>query len=132
EATGGDVGGGDRDRADLAEAVGLAGERLQGRLRPFGLGRLEADDLELAVAGGHPGRGLAEVGAAAAAGRELLVGTEVVDEAELDVGHRGAGGDGDAEAVRGDRAAGVERAVDRVDHDPNLSPLAEGHLAALL
>ena len=36
-------------------------------------------------------------------------------------------------AVGGDRAAGVERAVDRVDHDPRRRrPIAEGDLAALL
>ena len=70
--------------------------------------------------------------ALAAPGDELLVGAEVVDVAELDVGHRVAAGDGDAEAVRGQRAAGVERAVDRVDHDPGGAAVAELDLAALL
>ena len=51
--------------------------------------------------------------------RELLAGAEVVDEAEADVGHRLAVGDGDRERVGGDRPAHVHRAVDRVDHDPS-------------
>ena len=82
------------------------------------LGALDADDLEPVPRplGAH--RLAVERRALPAPRREVLVGAEVVDEAELDVGHRRARRDGDADAVDGDRAARVERAVDRVDHDP--------------
>ena len=50
-------------------------------------------------------------------GEVLLGGAEVVHVAELDVGHRRAGGDRDAERVRGKRAARVQRAVERIDDD---------------
>src|SRR6201999_1378662 len=93
---------------------------------------LQADDLEPPVAGRHLGRGAAEPRALAERRHELLVGAEVVDEAEADVGHRVARGDRDAETVRGDRAARVQRAVDRIDDHPRRPAVAEDDLAALL
>jgi len=65
-------------------------------------------------------------------GGELLAGAEVVDVAELDVGHRAPRGDGDAEAVRRQRAPRIERAVDWVDHDPYIAAFTEGDLTPLL
>ena len=100
--------------------------------RPLGLDRLDPDHLEPLRLGGDRDRAAVQPGAGAATGEELLVGAEVVDEAELDVGHRGTGGDRDRDREGGDRAAGVERAVDRVDHHPLLAAGAEGDLAALL
>ena len=47
----------------------------------------------------------------------LLTGSEVVDEAEVDVAHRRPVGDRDREREEGDAALRVERAVDRVDDD---------------
>jgi len=47
----------------------------------------------------------------------LLRGPEVAHEAEEDVAHGGAVGDGDRERVVAEAALGVERAVDRVDDD---------------
>ena len=132
EAAGGDVGGGDRDRTDNPQAEDLAGEGLEGRQRPLGLDRLDADDLEPLGLGRDPHGTPVQLRAGAAAGEELLVGAEVMDEAELDVGHRGAGGDRDRDREGGDRAAGVERAVDRVDHHPLPTAGAEGDFAALL
>ena len=56
-----------------------------------------------------------------------------MDERDGDVGHRGPGRHGDAERKRGQRSARVERAVDRVDYDPERHlGLAERNLTALL
>ena len=59
-----------------------------------------------------------EPGPASALGRPLLTGAEVVHVAEEDVVHRLALRHGHREREERDPALGVERAVDRVDHDP--------------
>ena len=69
--------------------------------------------------------------AGAAAGGALLVGPEVVDEAEDDVAHRRPVGDGDRDRVVGEAALGVDRAVDRVD-DHDHAGVAVVDLPALL
>ena len=51
-------------------------------------------------------------------GDPFLAATEVVDEAEDDVVHRVALGDRDRDGEERDAALRVQRAVDRVDHDP--------------
>ncbi len=90
------------------------------------------EQLELVAVGGDLDSLAVQHRAGAALGAELLASAEVVDVAELDFRHRVAAGDGEAEAVRGQGAAGVERAVDRVDHDPGWAAAAELDLAALL
>ncbi len=47
----------------------------------------------------------------------LLTQAEVVDEGEADVGHRRAVGDGDRQREAAHTALGVQRPVERVDHD---------------
>ena len=76
--------------------------------------------------------GAVQEGAAAALGRPLLAGAEVVDVAEDDVAHRGAVGDGEREGEEGDVALGVQRAVDRVADDAPRLPAPEDALAELL
>ena len=56
---------------------------------------------------------------------------DVVDVAEAHVGHRRAVGDGDRQRVVGEAALGVQRAVDRVDHDEHAG-IAEVDDPALL
>ena len=135
EAAGGDVAERDRDRADDADPARLARRgRSSTGADPPGLG--PSTPTTSSPWPGPVGARAARPSSAragAAPGAELLAGAEVVDVAELDVGHRRARGDGDAEAVRRDRAARVERAVDRVDHDPPAGRrVAERDLAALL
>ncbi len=69
-----------------------------------------------------------------ALGDELLAGAEVVDEARSSTSAiDGPPATAMRERERGQRAAGVERAVDRVDHHPvGRRAVAEDHLAALL
>ena len=55
-----------------------------------------------------------------------------MDEAEDDVVHRAAVGDGEREREEGDVPLGVQRAVDRVDDDPPGLAGAEDPLAELL
>ncbi len=56
-----------------------------------------------------------------------------MDEADLNVLHRGPGCDRDAERERGERSARVERAVDRVDDDAQgRLRIAKGDLPAFL
>ena len=74
---------------------------------------------------------LVEEGAGSASRPPLLAGAEVVDVAELDVGHRLPGGDSDRQGVVRESALGVQRAVDRVDHDQHVAA-AEVDVAALL
>ena len=53
-------------------------------------------------------------------------GPEVVDVAEVDVVHRRPVGDREGEREERDRALRVDRAVDRVDDDPQLAAAPEG------
>ena len=133
EAPPGHVAEGDRDRADRPDPIGLAGERLEQGQRALWLRRLDPHHLE-AVAGALGSQLPAVEGRSLAAAREVLLGgAEVVHVAELDVGHRRARGDGDAERVRGKHAARVQRAVEGIDDHANGRPgVAEGDLAALL
>ena len=125
----------DRDRADGPHAVGLSLQVLDGGHDPARIGRLQADHLEAGVGTGIPrGDRMSVQGGALAAGRrELLAGAEVVNEAELDIGHRVAIGDRDRERVGGQGAADVHRAVDRIDDHPALRlTLSDLELPALL
>ena len=70
--------------------------------------------------------------AAAALGRPLLAGAEVVHVAEANVAHRAAVGDGEREGEEGNVALGVQRAVDRVADDEPRLPAPEDALAELL
>ena len=71
---------------------------------------------------------LVEPRALAAARDPLLLGPEVVDVAEEDVGHRRPVGDGDRDRVVRQPALGVDRAVDRVDDHQRVG-IAEVDLA---
>ena len=107
----------DRLRAHHAHSIGERRELLepvQHERRPRRLDREELDGVL-----GRTGQRLAvEERAAALDGRPLLVGAEVVDEAEDDVVHRlPALGHRDAEREVRNRPLGVLRAVDRVDDD---------------
>ena len=64
--------------------------------------------------------------ALAAPADPLLAAAEVVDEAEVDVVHRPAVGDGDREGEERDAALRVERAVDRVDHEDRVGAFQRG------
>ena len=86
-----------------------------------GIGRFDPDQLE-PLAGAPLGhvrlqRLAVQLRAPTAPGDPLLAGPEVVHEAELDVGHRGALRDRQRERVVRQPALGVARAVERVDHD---------------
>ena len=119
EPPGGDVGERDRERADPAAAIGLAlqpGDDRQRSARassPRGRRPRARSPGPRASSGAPSSRAPSPRSAT-----NSSAGAEVPDVAEVDVGHRGPGGDRDAERERGDRAAGVERAVDRVDHHP--------------
>src|SRR5829696_5084391 len=76
-------------------------------------------------------RAVVQAGALAATRPPLLAGAEVVHVGELDVGHGGTAGDGDRDRDVRQAALRVQRAVDRVDHDPDALP-AEVDDAALL
>ncbi|MCO5326272.1 MAG: hypothetical protein M9964_04340 [Solirubrobacterales bacterium] len=95
EASGGDVGGGDRERADDAQPVRLALQRRDAAQHPAGIGRLDADHLEPLLGEIDAKPSVVHPGALAAGGVELVARAEVMDEAEADVGHRAAVSDGD-------------------------------------
>ena len=101
---------------DTVEARGVLGD-VRGRRR------LEREDLELVLRPLGQRRAVQE-GAAAAHGRPLLAGAEVVDVPEDDVVHRVSVGDRDREREERDAALRVQRAVDRVDDDRE-APVAE-------
>ena len=133
EAPPGHVAEGDRDRADRPDPIGLAGEHLQQGQRALWLRRLDPNHLESETRALGSQLPAVERGSLTATGEVLLAGAEVVHVAELDVGHRRAPGDGDAERVRGKHAAGVQRAVERIDDRAYGRPgVAEHDLAALL
>ena len=83
----------------------------------IGAGRLQREELHPLSRLDRPQQRLVEERALAAAGRPLLAGAEVVDEAERDVSHRRPFGDRDREREERDSPLGVDRAVDRVDDD---------------
>ena len=93
------------DRPDRADAADAALEALDAAGDPVRRGGLERDELQAAVAVAalrrHVDEGsVVQAGALPAAGPPLLAGAEVVHVGELDVGHRGAAGDGDRDARR--------------------------------
>ena len=101
EPPGAHVAEGERERADRPDAEGLALQPLDHRRDPLRLGRLEPDHLEPVPgpAGEQRPRRRARRRAPRSATNSSR-GAEVVDVAELDVGHRRAGGDRDAERER--------------------------------
>jgi hypothetical protein len=97
------------------------------------VGRLHAEDLESLVRRRVDVAALAVVErAAATVGPPLLAVGVVGDVAELDRVHVVAARDRDRDAVERHLALGVERAVDRVDHQTPGSAAADLDQAALL
>src|SRR4051794_33241058 len=133
---GGDLAERRGDRPERAQAVGALGQLVDRLADPARVGRLDPEQLELAVGAaalaGRPGQAAAvEPRALPAPGDPLLARTEVVDVAEEDVGHRPAIGHRDRDRVVRQAALRVDRAVDRVDDHERLRA-AELDRAALL
>jgi hypothetical protein len=123
---------GERERAHDAEPIRevdhcgrLLGDRRRAR-------RLEGQDLDPLLRPLPVEQVAVQVRTPAAFRRPLLLRAEVVDEAELDVGHRRTVRDGDREREETDPALCVQRAVDRIDDDARPSAGTDLHLAALL
>ena len=104
----------------------------QRRQRPLRLGRLEADHLEPLGLGGDPDRLAVRAARPRRGGRRTPRRRRSRGRSRTRRRPSRGRRRRRCEAVGGDRAAGVERAVDRVDHDPRLAAVAEGDLAALL
>jgi len=108
----------ERERAHDSQAVGDS-DHLGGLLGDArGERGLEREDLDLLPRHRRVELLIVQASAAAAHGRPLLAGAEVVDVAEEDVVHRLTVGDRHRDREEGDAPLGVERAVDRVDDDP--------------
>src|SRR4051812_48470985 len=117
---GGDLAERRGDRPDRAQAVGALGELVDRLADPARVGRLDPEQLELAVgaaalAGRRGQAATVEPRALPAPGDPLLARPEVMDVAEEHVGHRPAVGHRDRDRVVRQSALGVDRAVDRVD-----------------
>jgi len=117
-----DVAERDRLSAHDANTVGERRELAQLLEHEPGPGRLEREELYLLLRLPRHGSAVEE-GAPAAHGRPLLVGAEVVDEAEDHVVHRRSLRDCDGEREVRNRALGVLGPVDRVD-DHGVAPVA--------
>ena len=112
----------DGDRADRAQPVGRARParrptRGPSAGRPTRCRAARAGRRGRGARRRRPAAAAVEPRALAAARDPLLLGPEVVDVAEEDVGHRRPVGDRDRDRVVRQAALGVDRAVDRVDHD---------------
>jgi hypothetical protein len=122
--------------ASTAQPVGTLDQLVERVTQPTWVGRLDAHHLDPPVGRAAlaqlrlQGRAVQE--RALAAGRPpLLARSEVMNEAEVHVGHGGSRRHGDRERVVGQPALGVQRPVDRVDHNQHAS-VAEVDRAALL
>ena len=122
----------ERERAEHAHALDLAGQGGRGRREVLGARGLECDELQARQGTRGADRDPADARAAAAPPDPLLAAAEVVDVAEDDVVHRGAVRDGDRERVERQAALGVEAAVDRIDDDAPGPAAAVDALARLL
>ena len=120
------------ERAHDPQAIGEVDDR-GGLLRDGRCPRgLEGQDLDLLLRPLAVEHVTVQIRAVAASRRPLFLRSEVVDEAELDVAHRRPLRDRDREGKEANPALGVQRAVDRVEHDPRRTAAAELQLAALL
>src|SRR3954452_20614189 len=125
-----------RHRPERAQPVGLLGQPVGRLADPARVGGLDAEQFEppvapAALAGVDRQPPLVEPRALVASRDPLLLGPEVVDVAEEDVGHRRPARHGDRDRVVRQPAFGVDRAVDRVDHDESVR-VAEVDRPALL
>ena len=117
DAARGEVAQRQRERAHDPQPVRDADHRGGALGDEVGARRLEGEDLDRLVRAGPVQRPAVQERAAAALGRPLLAGAEVVDVAEVDVAHRRPVGARDREREERDAALRVEGAVDRVDDD---------------
>ena len=122
-----------RQRAEQPDAADAAVQPARGLGHQAGVGGLEVDDPQPILGADAAQRAAVDRRALAARRHPLLAAAEVADVAERDVRQRGAVGEGDRDAVEGQAAFGVQRAVDRVDHHaPPRVAVAVGPLAQLL